>query len=705
ARIVVIDPRYTPTAEDCDLFLQIAPGTDTILFSGLLVHLADHGATNEGFIKTGTEGFSAALMRAREIAPDIPSVARDCGLAQDDVHAFFEAYRMTEKTVTLYSQGVNQAAQGTDKVNTIINCHLATGRIGRPGMGPFSLTGQPNAMGGREVGGLANQLAAHMGFAGEDVDRVGRFWGAPRIAKKPGLKAVELFDAIGQGRIKALWVMATNPVVSLPRADAVREALRKLDLFVVSDSVASNDTLNARPDVVFPAAAWGEKDGTVPNSERRISRQRAVLSPPGEARPDWSIISGVAKRLGFGDAFDYRYPHEIFREHAALSAFENDGRRSFDIGALARLSPFDYQQLEPVQWPLREVAYRGQLRVFAKETFDTEDGRARFIAIEKPTPALSEPSAFPYRLNTGRVRDQWHTMTRTGKSPRLAGHIDEPFVDISRADAIAADIANGSLARITSPDGSAILRVRVSDSQRRGELFAPIHWSAQNASDARIGALVHAVCDPHSGQPDMKATQVNITSVHFPTHGILIARDKVSFPSDMWWARAASMGGATFRFAAHADLKTWPALAQRLMGTEHKLIEMSDEANGTYRAATMNDGKLQACLYLSSDVSDFPALTWLKQQLAADSVDQSQHKALLAGRPAGGASDVGPLVCACFGVGLSAIQALIANEEAVSVEEVGAHLKAGTNCGSCQPEIKKLIKANLEKRALAGVQV
>src|SRR5947207_915020 len=354
ARIVVIDPRRTDTVGDADLFLGLKPGTDTALFSGLLVQLADTGALDHDYIERHTSGFEDALARARSIAGGVAATALATGLSEVDVADFFQMFRNTPRVVTMYSQGVNQSAQGTDKVNAIINCHLATGRIGKPGASPFSLTGQPNAMGGREVGGLANQLAAHMNFTPPEIDRVRRFWNAPRMAEHEGLKAVAMFEAIARGEIKALWVMATNPVVSLPRAGAVREALKQLDLFVVSENVLSNDTVNAGAHVLLPAAAWGEKDGTVTNSERRISRQRAFLPQPGEARPDWRIVADVAQRLGFAEAFAYSSPADVFREHAALSAFENDGTRDFDIGALAAIPDEDYDALAPVQWPLRK---------------------------------------------------------------------------------------------------------------------------------------------------------------------------------------------------------------------------------------------------------------------------------------------------------------------------------------------------------------
>src|SRR6187455_1384692 len=384
ARIVVIDPRRTDTAGDADLFLGLKPGTDTALFSGLLAHLADNGALDCGYIERHTGGFDEALARARIIAGSVGATALATGLAERDIAEFFRMFAVTPRVVTLYSQGVNQSAQGTDKVNAIINCHLATGRIGKPGASPFSLTGQPNAMGGREVGGLANQLAAHMGFTREDIGRVGRFWQAPRVATREGLKAVQLFDAIARGKIKALWVMATNPAVSLPRARQVREALGRLDLFVVSDNVAANDTVAAGAHVLLPAAAWGEKDGTVTNSERRISRQRAFLPPPGEAKPDWWMVTQVARRMGYAAAFPYRSAADIFREHAALSAFENGGRRAFDLGGLADIGDDAFAALDPVQWPLPagapRLARQPDRRFFADGGFYTQDRKARFIA-------------------------------------------------------------------------------------------------------------------------------------------------------------------------------------------------------------------------------------------------------------------------------------------------------------------------------------
>src|SRR5215472_16779499 len=518
ARMIVIDPRRTDTTEDADLFLGLKPGTDTALFSGLLVHLANNGALDRAYIEAHTSRFDEALARAHSIAGSAAATALATGLTEVDIAAFFKMFAATPRTVTLYSQGVNQSAQGTDKVNAIHNCHLATGRIGKPGASPFSLTGQPNAMGGREVGGLANQLAAHMGFTPPDIDRVRRFWQAPRIATHEGVKAVQMFEAIGRGEIKALWVIGTNPVVSLPDADTARAALAKLELFVVSENVRSNDTVNAGAHVLLPAQAWGEKSGTVTNSERRISRQRAFLRSPGEARPDWWILSEVAKRLGFAAAFNFNSAADVFREHAGLSAFENDGSRDFDIGALQSLSDEDFDGLAPVMWPLREGG-EPQQRFFADGRFYAGDRKGRFIAPEVPALRTETHAGRPLRLNTGRIRDQWHTMTRTGLSPRLGAHLPEPFVEIHPDDASKHGITDDSFARVATDYGQCILKAVVSARAQRGTLFAPIHWSEANSSGARVGALVAPLTDPFSGQPESKATPVSIAPYEYVFRG------------------------------------------------------------------------------------------------------------------------------------------------------------------------------------------
>jgi len=449
AKIVVIDPRKTATCEEADVFLAVAPGMDQALFSGLLVHLASSGALDEDFLRGHTAGFETTLSSARLLAPSIAATAALTDLSEIDVAAFFDMFAATQRTVTCFSQGVNQSAQGTDKVSAIINCHLATGRIGKPGASPFSLTGQPNAMGGREVGGLANQLAAHMDFSPENVDRLRRFWNAPRVATRDGHKAVQMFDAVARGEIKALWVIGTNPAASLPDADKARAALKNLELLIVSDNVLSNDTINAGAHVLLPALAWGEKDGVVTNSERRISRQRAFLPAPGEARADWAIFAQLGKRMGFS-GFDFRGPADVFREHAALSAFENDGARDFDLGGLADISDEEYDALSPTQWPIRAGERSGRARFFSDGGFFTPDRRARFVAPEPPALKTKTCSLYPLRLNTGRVRDQWHTMTRTGASPRLARHLSEPFIEVNDVDAEQFGVRDGGFADVST---------------------------------------------------------------------------------------------------------------------------------------------------------------------------------------------------------------------------------------------------------------
>ncbi|MET0276755.1 MAG: nitrate reductase, partial [Pseudorhodoplanes sp.] len=595
AKIVVIDPRRTMTAEEADLFLPIAPGMDTTLFAGLLAYLSDSHALDFETIALHTTNFEAALAQCRTIAPGVGMIAKATGLTEADILQFFSMFASTPNVVTCYSQGVNQSAQGTDKVNAIINCHLATGRIGKPGAGPFSLTGQPNAMGGREVGGLANQLAAHMGFSPAEVDRVRRFWNAPNMAEREGLKAVQMFEAIAAGKIKALWVMATNPAVSLPDAAAVRKALSNLELFVVSENVLANDTVASGAHILLPAAAWGEKNGTVTNSERRISRQRSFLPLPREAKPDWWIVSEVAKRMGYADAFSYACAADIFREHAALSAFENSGARDFDIGAFSDVSESEFDTLTPFMWPRASRDASDDTRFFDEGGYYTPDRKARFVAPERPALRHANGETFAFTLNTGRIRDQWHTMTRTGLSPRLASHLAEPFVEIHPTDAFPLGLRDGDFARVSTRYGSAVLKAIVTSTQRPGSLFAPIHWNGSNASDARIGELVNSSTDPYSGQPEMKATPAAIVRVDYRYAGFLLSREAVALPEATWWAKPAVIGGEGVLFASNDGPAAWRDFVQARAGEYGSLSELLDEPRGGDRAAGVRGGRLVVC--------------------------------------------------------------------------------------------------------------
>jgi assimilatory nitrate reductase catalytic subunit len=689
ARIVVIDPRRTATAEEADLFLPIAPGTDTALFCGLLRHLVDWDAIDRNYITKHTSDFAPALARAGEIAPDIAAIAAATGVADADLELFFQWFRTTTRVVTCFSQGVNQSAQGTDKVNAIVNCHLATGRIGRPGMGPFSLTGQPNAMGGREVGGLANQLAAHMGFSSAEVDRVSRFWCAPNMARREGLKAVQMFDAIERGEIRALWVMATNPAVSLPDAGRVREALKKLELFVVSENVHSNDTVNCGAHLLLPAAAWGEKDGTVTNSERRISRQRPFMSLPGEARPDWWIVAEVGKRMGFADAFSFRSAADVFREHAALSAFENDGSRDFDLGGLADIADGAFETLEPIQWPLRAGAQAGQEHLFAEGGFFTSDGKARFIAPEPPQLRETTSPDYPLRLNTGRIRDQWHTMTRTGLSPRLSTHLPEPLVEIHPQDAQAARLADGGYARITTRYGASVVKVAISDGQRPGSLFVPIHWSAETSACARVGDLVNPHTDPFSGQPEAKATPARIEPIVFAQRGFILARRPLNMPQSSYWTRVCLVNGYAYLLATNKDIAFWRDFATRLSKPAGEIAEYVDAPRHIYRSAVFMDGRLDTCVFVGP-ADTAPQWDSVKTLFEAETIEPASRRLLLSDRPTERMSNVGPVVCACFGVGRMTIEEAI-QSGATDPQQIGERLKAGTNCGSCLPELRKII--------------
>ena len=693
ARIVVIDPRRTATGEEADLFLGVAPGSDSVLFAGLLVHLAETGAFDRGFIEQHTSGLDETLARSRMLAPDLAAIARATGLPETDIRAFFGMFRASERVVTCYSQGVNQSAQGTDKVNAIINCHLATGRIGRVGAGPFSLTGQPNAMGGREVGGLANMLAAHMGYAPAEVERVRRYWSAPRLATAEGLKAVALFDAIEAGRVKALWIMATNPAVSLPDADRVRGALARLDLLVVSENVVGSDTISpggaSGAHVLLPAAAWGEKDGTVTNSERRISRQRAFLPLPGEARPDWWMVSQVAARMGFGDSFAYRSAADIFREHAVLTALENGGARALDLGGLAEIGDAAFAALAPTQWPVAPDG-SGRARLFATGGFHHPDRRARFVPPVDPRLAGALSEAFPLRLNTGRVRDQWHTMTRTGKSPRLGSHSPVPYLEMHPDDAGRLGLAEGDLARVSSAAGSAVLEVRVGAGVKPGQVFAPIHWNAETASHGRVGALVHGPVDPVSGQPESKATPVSVTPVPMRLRGFVLSRAAAALPAGTWWARAAVAGGTGTLFAVDGEMPDVAGWAPGLF-PDAELAEYRDDAATLFRCAAFRDGRLEGVLFVAPAEAR-PQWEAAKASFAAGGEARAPRPAL-SGRSGGG--DAGPLVCACFGVGLATIRSAIRRGGATSTDEIGRALRAGTNCGSCLPELRRILSGEL----------
>jgi assimilatory nitrate reductase catalytic subunit len=685
-RIIVIDPRRTVTCESADLHLPLRAGTDVLLFNGLLAWLADHGHEDKPFVATNTQGLAEALSAARSACVDTAATAQACGLDPALLQRFFEAFAACDRVVTLFSQGVNQSSAGTDKVNSIINCHLLTGRIGRPGMGPFSITGQPNAMGGREVGGLATQLAAHLSLENPaHRATVQTFWNSPRIAGRPGLKAVELFDAIDDGRVKAVWIMATNPVVSLPDADRVKRALSKCEFVVVSECVARTDTLGYAH-VALPAAAWGEKEGTVTNSDRHISRQRAFLPQAGVSRPDWWIVSQVAQHMGYGSGFGYSNPAEIFAEHVRLTAQAQQFGRRFSLDAYAGQDKIGYDAMSPRQWP--------RDRLFADGRFATEDGRARFVPTHPRAPRHAATAEFPLVLNTGRIRDQWHGMSRTARAPQLNQHEPEPFVDLHRADAEEAGVRAGALVRGSSRGGSMMARARVSGDLPQGMAFAPIHWSDVLARDARVGAVVNPVVDPQSGEPEFKHTPVRIEPAAMGWYACLLTRGDIDV-TGMWWSMAQGAHCRRYELAGPVDRSPDLRWLKRVLAStadDDDWIEYEDPARGVYRAAWFVDGRLEACLFREVG-AHLPPREWIAECFGPASVGIAFRAALLTGRPPVGVESPGPVVCACFGVGAHTITRAAEKHGCTTVDAIGRLLRAGTNCGSCRPEIARLIES------------
>lgn len=706
-KIVNIDPRRTATAQSTDLHLSIRPGTDVVLFNGLLNYLRQDDRIDFAFLENHLGRYAEAFENARKTAPSLPAVARICGIPEEDLASFYQWFARTEKVVTAWSQGVNQSSSGTDKVNSIINVHLATGRIGKPGMGPFSLTGQPNAMGGREVGGLANQLAAHLDIENpEHRSLVQEFWNSPRMPDKPGLKAVELFQAITEGRIKAVWIMATNPAVSLPDANAVRDALRRCEFVVVSECESGTD-LGAYAHVSLPALAWGEKDGTVTNSERRISRQRAFLTAPGEAKPDWWIVSRVAQRMGYEEGFRYGSAWEIFLEHARLSGFRNNGERVFDISGLAELDRAGYDALKPIQWPVNEHHPNGAARLFGNGGFSFAGHRAKMVPVVPKAPANLTGPTYPLVLNTGRIRDQWHTMTRTGKSARLTKHLPEPYAELNPHDAARYAVADGGLVRLESRFGQALVRVRVTEDQQQGSVFVPMHWSGPYANKGLINALVNPATDPVSGEPESKHTPIRIEPYQPAWYGFVLSREPLDAIEVDYRVTTRGDGHWLYELAHSEPPPDWPAWIRGLFArpsgstsesasaeTVHgkeEWLQFADPHSGRYRCALLYGGRLQFCVFIDRSF-ELPPRNWLAGLFSLNRLPDRTRMSLLAGKPASAEDDQGRIVCSCFSVGINTLKRAIQKQNLTTTEQIGAALKAGTNCGSCIPEIKSLLQ-------------
>jgi assimilatory nitrate reductase catalytic subunit len=693
-RWIVVDPRFTDTAAMADLHLAIEPGTDVALFNGMLHHLIWEGLVDRAYIDAHTEGFDALKSAVRTFTPAI--AAQLCGIAEEDLIQAAEWFGASDAALSLYSMGLNQSSHGTDKNLALINLHLATRQIGKPGAGPFSLTGQPNAMGGREVGGMATMLAAHRDIgSAKDRDELARLWGVQALSARPGLPAVEMFDALRAGTIKAVWIVCTNPAHSMPDNARVREALEKAEFVVVQEAFTQTDTV-PYADVLLSAASWGEKNGTVTNSERRISRVRAAIDAQGDAKPDWWIAVQIARRIEQrldlarqASLFAFDTPEAIFNEHRQLT----EGR-DLDIGGLS------YALLDergPQQWPFRAGSEHGDARRYTDGRFATEDGRARFHAPRYQPPADAINARFPLRLTSGRLRDQWHGMSRTGRVGRLFMHAPEPTLDIHPGDAARRGLRDGDLVRVVSRRGELVLPVRTSDEVRSGTLFAPMHWNAQFMSSGGVNEVTDPAVDPHSSQPELKHAAVRIEPVELPwrvaaaRRGDALALQAAVQPllgacryaalaieDDLLIVRAADTAapaGWLDRLYAALDLPS---------GDD--TLEYRDARRGLDKRALWRENVIHGFV-LAGEIAQADTLfaavrsrePWRGTRLSAFARRR-------AGETAGTPRE--RIVCSCMQISETRIQAAIAR--GASIQELKASLGCGTVCGSCVTELRRM---------------
>jgi ferredoxin-nitrate reductase len=507
-RLVVVDPRATATSDAADLHLAIAPGSDLALLCGLGHLLLQRGGVDQGFVAAHTEGFAEleTLWRAWEPA----RAAAVCGIPEADLRQLADWWCEAAAALSLWSMGVNQSREGTATVASICNLHLVSGQIGKPGAGPFSLTGQPNAMGGREVGGLAQLLPGYRTVSDpQHRAEVERHWGfAPgAIAPEPGLAVWQQIEAMERGELDLWWVAATNPLVSMPSLDRVRAAVTNCPLVVLSEAYAGTET-EAVAHLVLPAAQWSEKEGVMVNSERRVTLCRAFRQPPGEARPDWAIFAELGRRLGFGQQFSYGSAAEVYAEFVALTA-----------GRLCDSSGLSHQLLAdhgPQQWPFPVTTQpgAGQARLYTDHHFPTPSGRARLWA--DPPLGLAEPpdAAYPLVLTVGRVLGHWHTMTRTAHVARVAKAHPEPLLEVHPHDAARAGLVEGGQARVRSRRGDLSVKVQLTERIRPGTVFLPMHWGAsQRELACEANRLMHELACPISKQPELKGAAVVVEPV------------------------------------------------------------------------------------------------------------------------------------------------------------------------------------------------
>ena len=730
-KVVVIDPRKTETCTIADLHLAIKPGSDVALFNGLLRFANKQERIDKASVGRFADGLDEALESAS--ASTLSEVAKICDVDASSVKTFYEIFCEATRAITFYSMGVNQSSAGVDKAQAIINCHLATDLIAKEGCGPFSITGQPNAMGGREVGGLANMLAAHMDLENlEHINAVKTYWNAPVMPKGQGLKAVDLFNAIERGEVKFVWIMGTNPVVSMPNRGQVERALSKCDMVVVSDIVESNDTLKYAH-IALPATGWSEKDGTVTNSERRISRQRGILPPPGCAKHDWQIMCDVAAKMGFAEAFNFTHPSQIFCEYAGLTGYQNNGQRQLDLSPLQNITQAQYDAMSPLQWPfttsdeLQGMQGLNSKRPFADKQFSTPNGKAKLIPVVFKAPQQQTSKLFPFVVNSGRARDQWHTMTRTGKAAKLLAHTSNASVHVSPHDAKTLGARNKDYVALHSAacvDAPVIYPVKIDEDMRKGEVFIPIHWSAQYGSHCKLGSLYASAVDPISGQPELKHAAVAIEPVRFTTYGKVFVASIVqnAQPSEFnfldevalqhacdYWTKTPIEGAVlpantnlsgdastVFNIASNKGRRAFTQDVLPLLPQNTVLLQFHHH---TYSVCiALVDDKLCFAAFLGDEPEQEAAVdanvgwsvpnAWVASLLNTSISLETQRKLLRT--QVDEAFLNGDVVCSCFEVREKTISDAIEGG-CSSVTELGKKLKCGTNCGSCKPALSQRI--------------
>ncbi len=693
-KLIVVDPRKTDTARAADLHLPILPGTDVALFNGMLHVLLWENLIDQNFIEAHTENFENLKALVREYTPR--HAAQVCGIDEDELVQAALWFGCADSSLSLYCQGLNQSIQGTDKNGALINLHLATGKIGKAGSGPFSLTGQPNAMGGREVGGMANLLSAHRDLANpEHRMEVARLWGVESVPDKPGKTAVDMFESLEAGEIKAIWIACTNPAQSMPDLGRVQAALKKADFVVVQDAFMDTETAY-HADLLLPAATWAEKEGTVTNSERRITRVRSAVAPPGEARSDWEIAADFALRLGkligkdAGRLFPYKGAEDVFLEHR-----ESTRGRDLDISGL------DYALLEergPQQWPYPQGAPSGKKRLYADGVFPTRSGRARFHVASCMGTAEQTDARFPFHLTTGRLRDQWHSMTRTGRIGRLFSHDPEACLSMNPDDMKLRHLASGDIARVKSRRGEMLVALREDPDVRSAQVFLPMHWGGRFTGKLGVNGLTIGDTDPISRQPELKHAAVSVERVDLAWTVSVLRRgdaieylekaqkimERFDYVSCTLFGRDETMFSLKGGCLSIPDNDLVPEIDKAFGMDGEDCMTYRDVGSGIDKRLKIEDGRAVGIRF----VGEAAGREWLMESMASRADLSLVRKWLLAPMSSPPAVALrGRIVCNCFDVSESEIA-----ESGLDLAGLQEKYKCGTQCGSCLPEIRKLLK-------------